>query len=236
MINARPVAAAVATAVMASLLTLVGLVAPATAATSYDTRVVLTMSSTPGTESSTFYPQAEVFADAAPASYYHADGRMQLQRRDAGSLVWQTVATGSANNFDPKPEWFLTNYTGNATYRVYFEGGVDGFGSGTTWKPSYSNEVSVQVYRHDVGVPHNRGARAWIEGTLTNWAHQRVLVQQKRCRACAWHVYARPRTDSAGHYKLRVATSRKGLHYRVTAKATAQFLKTRSPVLQARIL
>jgi hypothetical protein len=119
---------------------------------------------------------------------------------------------------------------------VYYEGGEDGWGSGTTWRPSYSNEVAVQVYRHDVGVPHNRGRRAWIQGTLTNWAHHRVLVQQKRCRGCAWHVYARPLTNSAGSYRLRVATSRKGLHYRVTVKASTQFLKTRSPVLQARIL
>jgi hypothetical protein len=236
MINARPWAAAVATTVVAGLLTLVGSVAPATAAASYDTHVVLTMVST-GEETYSAYPQAQVYVDGAPSGTTLPSGPMQLQRRDAGSLVWQTVATGSSSHaFGAKPEWFLTNYTGNATYRVYYAGGEDGWGSGTTWKPSYSNEVSVQVYRHDVGVPHNRGARAWIEGTLTNWAHQRVLVQQKRCRACAWHVYARPRTDAGGHYKLRVATSRKGLHYRVTVKASTQFLKTRSPVLQARIL
>jgi hypothetical protein len=233
--HARPWAAALAATLVAGLLTLAGSVAPATAAASYATRVVLTTSSV-GTEGYSFYPEAEVFADAAPAEYYRPSGGFQLQRRDAGSSTWQTVATGSASNFAPKPEWFLTNYTGNATYRVYFEGGEDGWGSGTTWKPSYSNEVSVQVYRRDVGMPHNRGARAWIEGKLTNWAHQRVLVQQKRCRGCGWHVYARPRTDATGHYKLRVATSRKGLSYRVTVKANIQFLKTRSPVLQARIL
>lgn len=228
-------------ALAAAALCFVGVVfaSPASADTVYTTTAKLTAARTVG-----YYGQymsiGGAVTDNTGSGPFANNQVAYLQRKAPGSTAWVNVASDTSPGYLYFPT--ADKFTGNATYRVYYTGGTYGNSPNKrTWKPSYSNEVTVRTYRvlNDKGVKKKK--KLFIKAAIVpNFGGQKAIVQTYKCKKkngkkkCTWKTYKKKRTKANGSMKVRIKGKNKQ-KFRVVAPGDANFLTTTGGVWQVRI-
>lgn len=148
-------------------------------------------------------------------------GSVTLQRLNAGSSTWSTVATWSSESIDFS---FPTTAWQNATYRVSYSGGAI---TGHTFAASDTGRA-IAVSRDPNGRVAQPGGRLIFRGNVDpGFARRYVVVQTRKCSRCAWRTYKRVKTTATGAYRTGIFAPRSGrMYWRSKVRGTSPAFTT----------
>ena len=142
----------------------------------------------------------QVTAPFADGSRGYVDaGEAELQRRDAGSSTWRTVATATT----PGDLDFSLTARRSADFRVVYPGH-------SRYLPSQTSVARLTV-RRDLGDWVSRSRVIALRGRVVPaWPRRSVVVQRAACPGCAWRQWRRVTTSRESRFATELATPRRG--------------------------
>ncbi|HSE70118.1 MAG TPA: hypothetical protein VLA97_05105 [Nocardioidaceae bacterium] len=203
--------------------------APANAAESYTTRVVMKIAQARALyNTSVGIAGQAVYTDTDGQTYAVPGGTAVLERQFAGTRTWKRIATDDyTSSF-----YFTVTARQNATYRVRYLGTTDGLGNAYS---ASANSRILKVARdlNDRGV--KRSGKLLLKGRVAPaYARQVVYVDRKTCERCAWRSYSRVRTTSRSTFSARVQAPRSGAwYYRARITSSKKFITSYSDTYRA---
>lgn len=198
--------------------------APATAAPTVPTDLVLEVSPT-GTAvygTSLSLDGQAVYVDPEDGETYAALGTYRLERRYAGEEAWVLVEDQVVDN----PFWAIFDFeakaTRNADYRVTYLGD-------DTLLPSEAS-ATVRVSRKVKSrTTEPRDNVFYLSGRVVpDYEGRKISLMRKKCSSCSWRVYASKDTSSTSTYRFRLPLPPRGdTHYfRTRVAADTRFVKS----------
>lgn len=160
-----------------------------------------------------------------------ASQTVRLERRASTGAAFKSIDSGFTDSNGVVS--FYAKATGNAKFRVVFDGGTDS--ASNTLSPSTS-AVKISKVMRDMNATYvPKGKNVVYKGNVNpGYGHKVVKLQRKTCKSCAWRAYGKTRTAANGAWKFRVGGPRKGSwYYRANApKNNKKFVKSYAATLR----
>ncbi|HEY8300940.1 MAG TPA: hypothetical protein VIG48_03495 [Jatrophihabitans sp.] len=150
--------------------------------------------------------EGQVVYIAADGHQHAVEGTVALKRRYLGTTTWRTLGTDRMSGFLPAFD-FTVAATRNAQYKVSYAGSA-------TYGPSSSSVVVKVARKVSATGKEPRPNVFFLSGGVTpSYARKTVALLRKKCRTCAWKIYARQATAATSRYRFRLPVPSRGTHY-----------------------
>lgn len=207
-------------------------VAPATAAETLSTTVVIELEKNRLRYNDTFDIEGQVQTTYQGEQLGVESAEVVLQRQFPGR-GWVAVGNQTGNGWDGKFTFYGVPAKQNAAYRVVYAGETRDYdGAQLAFTPSTSAAKGIRVLR-DFKLDSRRqnGGMVLLGRVVPTYKNRVVQVLQRKCERCRWTAFTKVRTNKRSRFSVRVALPpRVGptWDYRVKTPADKAFLASPS--------